>query len=150
MKAASTADLRSGDRLLGTMVFSLPCLFEDTHNKEDDAQSQAGPGEDIAVLRVERHLPGGSDPLCQVCPGHKSGLGQDPAVRVDDTADAGGRGAEQEPPVLDGPEDRHGEVLAGRRRPSIPAVVGDGNEEISPFFREPPDEIGKDDLVADG
>ena len=150
MKAASIAGPGSEDRSFAAIMFSLSRLLENTHNKEDDAQSQADPGEDVAMLRVECHLPGRSDPLCQVCPGHKSGLGQDPAVRVDDSADAGGRGAKQEPSVLDGPEDRHGEVLAGRGRPSIPAVVGDGNEEISPFFREPPDEIGKDDLVADG
>lgn len=46
------------------------------------------------MLRGECHLPDGGDPRGQVCPGHEPGLGQDPAVGVDDAADAGCRGAD--------------------------------------------------------
>ena len=37
--------------------------------------------------------------------------------------------------VLNRPEDRHGQMLIGRRCPAEPGIIGDIHEEVRPLFR---------------
>src|SRR5688572_29405051 len=73
----------------------------------------------------------------------------DPPVRIDDAADPGVRGARHISSVLDRPHRRHREMLIGRRRLSVPGIVGDRGKQLAALEDRLAHERGIDDLVAD-
>src|SRR5688572_14467978 len=74
----------------------------------------------------------------------------DTSVRVNDAADARIRGAREVAALLDGAHRGHLPVLIRRRRPAIPAVVGDRRQQLAACRDRIAGQRREDDLVTDG
>ena len=93
--------------------------------------------------------PRGSAGLSTSTAARTAPLLQHAAVRIDEAADAGVRGARQVASVLDRAHRRLVPVLIRRRRPAVPGVVGDRREQLAAVAHEAPDQARVDHLVAD-
>jgi len=125
-------------------------LTDQSQNRGQEGQCQAGQGKDVSGPRVKRQAAGRRDRSGEDGRRHQAGAAEHAAEGVDDPADAGRGGPEEISAVFDGPEDRLGPMLIRSRGGAVPAIVGDRHKKGGAPADEAPDEPGKDDLVADG
>lgn len=119
-------------------------------DKEYPAKSQAEESQDVAIPGIDCLLFGWRNPASHMGNGHHPRTTQDTPVGIDDSGDPSGGRSKEVTSVFDSSDHSHRKVLVRCRAHPVPAIVGNGHQELSPLFGKPADQIWKYYFVADG